>query len=228
MTAVVDVALATRNRSCFTRALANLAEQTVAHQLAIHVMDGNDDDRVPAFLATRAWPFRSIARYRDREVVPDVANRAWPRLYNYLFARGAAPVLTYWSDDLVVHERHGFELGVRALAGARTGAVVFAQKTNDEPAHTLATRRFGLSIHFGLIRRCAFDDAGGLHEGYRFWFADDDLTLSIHRAGYQIAMLPGVRVDNLRAGNWCHPDVGNHADYLLFRNRWGSQSWWRE
>jgi hypothetical protein len=227
MLAVVDVALATRNRTCFTRALTNLAEQTIAHRLAIHLMDGNDDDRVAAFLATRTWPFCSIAHHRDRDVVPNVEKRAWPRLYNYLFARGRAPTVTYWSDDLVIHERDGFERAVRRFAKPRTGAVVFAQKNDDERAFTLATRPFGLSIHFGLLRRCALDDAGGLHEGYRFWFADDDLTLSIRRAGYEVATLPRVRVHNLRAGNWCHPDVADHDDYLLFRKRWGSQSWWR-
>ncbi len=215
---LVDVALGTKNRTTLLTTLENLASQTIAGQFSLFIMDGNADDRVGEVLKARAWPFARIETFRDAEALPGPV-RTWPMIYNYLLARGSSPYLTYWSDDVVIDRVDAFEFATTRLDDREFGAAAFAKLDPGNPCFHVPVRAFGFSVHFGLIKRKTFEQVGGLDEGYRFWYADDDLSIRLVVSGKRVLPLPQFQVTNSRA-EWVNGDAAFGGDRERFERTW--------
>lgn len=187
---MITVALAVLGRTeLLIKTLDSLSRQTLAIEMNVVLLDGNDDRReVESAIRVDSSRFNSLRVWREKECIPAEKRGRWPALYNFLILQSSDTFVCYWSD--VFPDNEGvFGRAVGILSdNRRIGAVAFAWRDGAHaPYCVYRTDCLNLPlINFGLIRREAFLSVGGLDEGYYFYHADQDFTNSLSKKGWDI------------------------------------------
>ena len=224
---MIAVAIGIKGRQAiFREVVAALARQSAARSINLLLLDGSETEvfrpgsEVEAFASIRMW--------RESEVIhPDLRGR-WPALYNFLLNQTTDPYLCYWSDVTPDHPRC-FQSAATLLAQKpKLGAVCYPWRNGSGARlHIYRTERFDQPLlNFGLVRREAFRDVGGLDERYHFYYADQDFSLRLWKKGWEVdaterdglavTHLLGEKSDNLyRQPEW------TAMDRSTFHDTWG-------
>lgn len=230
----IDVTMGTLGRlQQFKRAIWSLHDQTVAKDISLYVMDGNvNDNRVKDFLNGNKWKFENVVVLSERAVLPEKSWGLWPKIYNHLMRMGASPLVTYWSDD-IFPDKDCLQQGVKKFKDATVGAVAFNWRDGENHPY----RIYGTEMHkqvmvnFGLFRRSALQKVKFIDENYRFYNADQDLSLKVWYIGMKVLRCPEAKVTHFsgkkanneyRSGKWYSKDSRYFASkwaYKKVKNR---------
>lgn len=225
----IDVTMGTLGRhQQFKRSIYALNDQKNVSDIVLYLMDGNVDNSVDLFINGNKWGFRNVHIIKEHNVLPDEDRGLWPKIYNYLMKLGKSQLVTYWSDDLIP-ERDCLHIGSRGFNDHMTGAVAFAWQDGPSRPFTI----YGTEIHkqvmvnFGLYRRTVLEQVGFIDDKYKFYNADQDLSLKIWYIGKKVVRCSEAKVthssggksDNkYRSGKWHQHDI----EY--FRTKWSADN----
>ena len=189
-------------------------------------MNGNrGEDQVHKFLqGDGKWKFHKIVVINEHEVLPKTSWGLWPKLYNHLMKMGSNPLVTYWSDD-IFPEKNCFKLGAAKFADADVGAVAFAWRDGESKPY----RIYGTEMHkqvminFGLFRRTILQEVNYIDENYKFYNADQDVSLKVWYVGKKVVRCEQAKVTHfsgVKSGNEYRN--GNHYrnDSRRFSSKW--------
>ncbi len=122
---------------------------------------------------------------------------AWPRLWA---AFDAQPRLGIAGAELTYPDgRPQWSGGAKPtplwLFALASGLPALLKRRRGQSAGDAWPRRVDWVTGAALVaRRATWDAVGPLHEGYRFYAQDVDLCLRASRAGWDVALIPGLRV----------------------------------
>lgn len=196
---MINILLATRNREeAFAAAIKSLAAQSIAGDLGLVIMDGNEDNSyVQKSLDAVNNVFPHVKIFGDSVLPPEKLR--WPAIYNFLAKNrfDKCSFLSYWSDDIQLSQHNMLERAeILCLTAFNTGAVAFPFINEDSPNRLMLQPIAGCHdqtypmINYGLIRRETWDDVGGIDEFYQFYHADCAISHKIIRRGYKILGYP--------------------------------------
>jgi N-acetylglucosaminyl-diphospho-decaprenol L-rhamnosyltransferase len=164
---------------------------------------------------------REVAADAGLEVVSLDANRGLAAAANVGVDRASGPSFALLNPDVRATSPGEFERLEEALEDEKVGAVapalVLPDGTLQDSARwvptplDLAVRRISRNDHGAVrvtnpldvewataaclvVRRCAFDQIGGLDESYFLYFEDVDLCVRLRAAGFRVRYDPTVRV----------------------------------
>ena len=222
---LIDVTMGTLGRKeQFRKAIRSLNEQNNANDLCLYIMDGNIDNEVGEWIAAGRWKFRLVRIVKERQVLASGDRGLWPKIYNYLMKMGDAPLVTYWSDD-IFPDKACMEHGVRGFRDPMVGAVAFAWCDGDKGKY----RIYGTELHkqvmvnFGLFRRTVLKKVNFIDDEYKFYNADQDLSLKIWYAGHKVIRCEQGKVvhySGKKSDNAYRSDKHYGEDSRRFASKW--------
>lgn len=219
----IDVTMGTLGRQQqFKRAVLCLNDQLNAKDIHLYVMDGNkDDDQASHFLTNTGWRFRAVHLVKEHEVLPEQDRGLWPKIYNHLMKMGTSPLVTYWSDD-IFPDKDCFTKGAKPFKDAKVGAVAFSWRDGiDKPYKIYGTEMHKqVMVNFGLFRRTVLEEVKFIDDNYKFYNADQDLSLKVWYVGKSVLRCPDAQVTHFsggksdnkyRSGEWYRIDSNRFA-----------------
>jgi GT2 family glycosyltransferase len=196
MRPLVDFAILSYNRidEAITAIESALAQEGV--DVHVFVVDQNSDAAAFERLERHCRARARVTLVRNDSNTGVAAGR------NQAMALGSAPFIIGLDDDATLPDPHqALRAVMRAEADPKVGAVAFNLVDYDsreapEPIRNVATRvRTGLPVttFIGaafLVRRTAFDAAGGFDERIFFYHEEGDLCFRIINLGFKVAYAP--------------------------------------
>jgi hypothetical protein len=226
---MITLALAVLGKTrVFKDILDNLAKQTMAPQMNVYILDGNDDRGEVEGIVNGVGAFHSVRTWHEKESLPEEKWGRWPSLYNFLIHRSQDPFVTYWSD-VFPDTPYAFERAIGiASARSQVGAVVFSWRDGLGSNHCVYRSDYGNHplINFGVIRREAFISVGGLDEEYYFYHADQDFTNALAHKGWDIhsdlddSQLKVTHFSGEKSANRYREAFWQGKDLNHFRSKW--------
>jgi GT2 family glycosyltransferase len=101
---------------------------------------------------------------------------------------------------------------------------IYAGFPADHPAVNSARRFQAVTAACMLVRREAFDAAGGFDEAYRNCLEDTDLCLKAGEAGYEVHYFPGSVLYHLESVSRGRRSKEIERNAKLFRERWNGRA----
>jgi hypothetical protein len=204
---MIDVALATKGRNSELRlVLRQLKQQTIFDRCQLWIIDGNDGNETLDICQEEMTGFATQCHYfRDKDT-----NKpsTWPILYNFLINKGNNPLVSYWSDDIILSTNELLENCVAAING-HAAVTIPSRDVNDEDTPSFMhlnehTLRYPV-INYGLIKRDWWQHIGGLDEEFLFYYADVFFATQLATYGQEAVKLPleeGFIINNRHDKIW--------------------------
>ena len=156
-------------------------------------------------------------------------NHSWGQLYNFGFRKSDAKWIMYCSDDITFNEGC-FRNAINELdkqPDTVAGGSFFYRTFPSDPIFDIYgvdyTYGHKLMVNYGLIRKDAFWEVGGLEETYyKFYCADGDLCFKLYDIGKTNILLPKCLVTH-RKGIDSTAKMhfsGSNNDIANYEKRW--------
>ncbi len=165
----------------------------------------------------------------DEDVFSVTEKFSWPKLMNHGFANSDGNWVVYASDDIQFYPFCFWNVFSQIELNETTGGVTFLHKNTIETYGSVFDN-YGIDqvgqfpyINFGLIKKSAFEIAGGFDEKFKFYWADVDLCLRLWEAGYKIEISTYSLVDhNNITDRLKQENSGDRyfSDTYYFFNKW--------
>jgi GT2 family glycosyltransferase len=235
----VSIVMPVRDREALTkRCLAAIAADPPNVSWELIVVDDGSGDGTPRLLASLEEPMRALRR-------PASAGFATACNEGAATAR-ASDWLLFLNNDTLPHPgwldallELGDESGRTAAVGSKLlypdgsvqhAGVVFGQDgyprhlytglPGDHPAVGHARRLQAVTAACALVRRDAFDAAGGFDTGYRNGLEDVDLFLRLGEAGWEVRYCPASVLTHMESVTRGRQSEDRREGERLYRERW--------
>ena len=196
----IGIVLATKDRAvALDKMLVSLFKAVRDVSFDIFVIDGDSKDDTLEILKKHG--IKNI--YKESECMSSGCHdgfysgyHSWGEIYNFGFKKTDAEWIMYCSDDIVFNP-DCFTNAMKVLRGQPESVVggMFYYRTfpSDDLFNIYGidyTHGHKLMVNYGLVRRTAFWEVGGLDETYVFYCVDGGLCLKLYDAGKNFIPLP--------------------------------------
>jgi len=181
----ISVVLATKKRPvCLDRMLTSLIPAMRGVKYEVIVIDGDSKDNTLEILAKH-----KVNRIFIESEQFGAGHHSWGELYNFGFSLSDAKWIMYCSDDIIFNE-NCFTSAIEVLnrqLDAVAGGMFFYRTIPSDCLFDIYgidyTYGDKLMVNYGLIKKEAFWEVGGLDTSYKFYCADGDLCFKLYDAG---------------------------------------------
>ena len=228
----IGIVLATKNREVLLDRMLNslqLATRGVSYEII--VIDGDSRDNTLAIL--KKYGIKNIysesqcmSISRHNKTYP--GYHSWGEMYNFGFKKTNAEWIMYCSDDIEFNP----DCFANAMEALRTqpesvvgGMFYYRTFPSDNIFNIFGidyTYGHKLMVNYGLVRRTAFWEVGGLDTDYVFYCADGDLCFKLYEAGKTFIPLPKCLVTHYKGmdKSACFHMSRSNQDIAKYKEKW--------
>ncbi len=228
----IGIVLATKNRAgLLDKMLESLFKAMKGVSYEIIIIDGDSADNTLGVLKKHG--IENVYKeskcmgpgYHEKDYP---GYHSWGELYNFGFKKTTAEWIMYCSDDIEFNPdcfTNAMEV-LREQPESVVGGMFYYRTfpSDDQFVEYGIDYTYGhyLMLNYGLLRRKAFWEVGGLDETYVFYCADGDLSCKLIEAGKKLIPLPKCLVTHHKGmdASACFHMSRSTPDINKYKDKW--------